>query len=124
MSESRRPNPAVIGSPDDRVRYEAALATSRQVLRAVEPDHELYYQRTTTASGPLTVGERVALAQACDRIADACDLAALAWEDYRDDLGLGRAQRDAARRWRQEAELQRAVAVIAPAHERGDPFAA
>lgn len=70
----------------------------------------------------LTRNERHQLAGACDQVAHVHDQAAAAWESYRPRFGLAKAHRRDGIEYRRIAELNRAVAPLAPPRPGIDMF--
>lgn len=105
--------------------YNQTRAVVDAFLRAEQRSFRVVVELTEierTGQRALTRNERHQLAEACGLVAHVYDQAAAGWESYRPKFGLARAHRRDAAEYRRIAELNRAVAPLAPPRPGIDMF--
>lgn len=117
------PHPGTAHTPVQRQRYDETRHAVTELFRAAQ--HEFRRANELDNRGddnPLTSLERLELASLCSALADAFDRAADTWNVYLPTLPITAAYRQQALDLRDAAELNTALAEIAPATADADPF--
>src|SRR5690606_25273329 len=116
-------HPGTAHTPVQRQRYDETRHAVTELFRAAQ--HEFRRANELDNRGddnPLTSLERLELASLCSALADAFDRAADTWNAYLPTLPITAAYRQQALDLRDAAELNTALAEIAPATADADPF--